>query len=100
VVAGGCYVIWVGNRDAGGILWGHESARRRLKLKEEHDACARRVGLRLDCALRRCQSPAAGPVAARAGVFGKHMPAFTMIQVLVVTLRAAWFNFRGCNKRR
>jgi len=28
-----------------------------------------------------------------------NMPALPYIKLLVVTLRQAWFNFRGCNKR-
>jgi hypothetical protein len=45
---------------------------------------------------------AAGSVMARAGGLGcwKIMSYEPFIKLLVVTLRAAWFNFRGWNKRR
>jgi hypothetical protein len=67
---------------------------------EEHDACARRF----DRNLATHELGGGGQLrlnvgGARAGA-KKNMTALPLINLLVVTVRTAWFNFRGWNKRR
>lgn len=104
--------IWVGNPAAGkggGDLGPAQAAARKTdKRLLGGGACRARLigfarGLTVIEATKEVAANCGQPVKARAGGVGllKGIMSYEpFIQLLVVTLRAAWFNFRGWNKRR
>jgi hypothetical protein len=92
-------VVLVGNRGAGGGQLGNWPSVGPRKNVEEHNARARSVCLAFGPRINKEVAAGDGWIDGRVRATTKIMPVLPDLNLLVVTARAAWFNFRGWKKR-
>ena len=91
-------VVWVCLRR--GAAGGDPASRSPAKnAKEEHNARARLVCLKFVPRINQEVAAGSSRIDEARACNPKIMPALTYLNLLVVTARAAWYNFRRCKRR-